>query len=231
MSSRHHLSRRRFLAGAGSLATALWTPRLVSAEKCLPTPRQIMGPFYPVEWEGDIDMILDQKDTSPATPAGERVVLQVLVKDLDCQPVAGAIVDVWQASSAGRYDHPRDAAPGNVVDPGFQYRGRTQTPASGSFELRTIKPGSYPAAEGWDRPPHIHFRVRAPGFREVTTQMYFEGEPLNDPDQILQSLTREGQENVVVPFERKPGRLPHLAGTFHLILSRNPDRKATPGQP
>lgn len=231
MSSRSPVfSRRRLLAGAGSLASLLWTPRLLRAGKCLPTPRQTMGPFYPVEWEGDTDMDLNQNGTSPGVPHGDRVRLQVIVQDLDCQPVPGAIVDVWQASAAGRYHHPSDAGPDNVIDPGFQYRGRTQTPSSGSFDLFTVKPGAYPAAEGWMRPPHIHFRVQAPGFRELTTQMYFEGEELNAPDLILQSLTPEGRANVIVPFEMKPGARPHREGTFNIILTKKPDQRGTPQQ-
>ena len=51
--------------------------------------------------------------------------------------------------------------------------------------MRTIYPGLYPG-----RTRHIHVIVRAAGQRELTTQIYFAGEPANATDgAILPSLT------------------------------------------
>jgi protocatechuate 3,4-dioxygenase beta subunit len=40
----------------------------------------------------------------------------------------------------------------------------------GSYRFVTDIPGAYPG-----RPPHIHFKAKAPGFRSLTTQLYLRG--------------------------------------------------------
>ena len=55
--------------------------------------------------------------------------------------------------------------------------------AKGTYRLRTIKPGAYPAMEGWTRPPHIHFDVQGKDYRTVL-QMFFPGESLNEKDRL-----------------------------------------------
>ena len=85
------------------------------------------------------------------------------------------------------------------------------------------KPGSYPVDDqGWIRPPHIHFKVSRRGYQELITQMYFAGEPLNEPDQIRKALAPEERERVTVEF--RPA-LPHLeqgaqVGTFDITLRK-----------
>jgi protocatechuate 3,4-dioxygenase beta subunit len=46
-------------------------------------------------------------------------------------------------------------------------------------------PGAYPASETWMRPPHIHFKIAKKGYVELTTQMYFPDEALNETDLLL----------------------------------------------
>jgi protocatechuate 3,4-dioxygenase beta subunit len=126
------------------------------------------------------------------------------VCDEDGHPIAGALVDAWQACATGRYNHSRDPNPAQL-DPNFQYWGRTTTDEKGRYQLKTIVPGAYPASSDWMRPPHVHFKVSRRGFREVTTQMYFEGSPLNDADHILQELSEAEKRSVVVKFEPVSG--------------------------
>jgi protocatechuate 3,4-dioxygenase beta subunit len=101
------------------------------------------------------------------------------------EPLPGVVVEIWQADAHGRYHHPEDGRRG-PRDPHFQGFGSQRTDAQGRYRFKTIKPGAYPAAPGWIRPPHIHFQVTG-NTERLVTQMYFPGEPLNDRDPILQA--------------------------------------------
>jgi protocatechuate 3,4-dioxygenase beta subunit len=103
--------------------------------------------------------------------AGTRLVLTGQVLTTDCQPVAGALLDFWQANDQGEYD--------NV---GYTLRGTQFADETGHYRLETILPGLYPG-----RPPHIHVKVSAPGGPVLTTQIYFEGMPGNESDGLVQS--------------------------------------------
>lgn len=180
------LSRRRILAGASLLSTgAVMAPALAAD---LPvTPPQIEGPFYPRVDQADKDADLTQIEGRSGTALGEVVVIEGQVLTPDGEPIARAVVDVWQANAAGRYDHEADSNPA-PVDPNFQGWAIMTTDEEGRFRFKTVKPGPYPISATWTRPPHIHFKVARRGFLEITTQMYFEGEPLNKIDRLLNRL-------------------------------------------
>jgi protocatechuate 3,4-dioxygenase beta subunit len=86
---------------------------------------------------------------------------------VDCLPLANATLDFWQADDSGAYD-----------SIGYRLRGLFNVDATGSYVLTTIIPGHYLNGAQY-RPAHIHVMVRAPGFTELTTQLYFEGDPYN----------------------------------------------------
>jgi protocatechuate 3,4-dioxygenase beta subunit len=48
------------------------------------------------------------------------------------------------------------------------------------------------------RTPHIHFRVSKRGFKELSTQMYFAGEGLNEPDIVLKDVPVAERPRVVL---------------------------------
>jgi protocatechuate 3,4-dioxygenase, beta subunit len=181
------------------------------------TPAQTEGPFFPDSLPSESDADLTRMAGSKARAKGQEVVVTGVVRDLDGQPIAGAQVEIWQACASGRYNHPRDPNPA-ALDPSFQYYGHVTTDKKGAYRFRTIKPGAYPAARGWTRPPHIHFKVRSPGRAELVTQMYFEGDDLLKDDAILQSLTPVQRKLVVVSFapaESVP------TGEFEIVLGRS----------
>lgn len=151
------------------------------------TPRQTEGPFYPVREQPDKDWDLTQIEGRAQQAKGEIIHVQGRVLDTRGAAIADASVEIWQANTWGRYHHPRDT--NNVPDdPDFQGWGQIRSGDKGQYAFKTILPGSYPAAPGWTRPPHIHFKVAKAGFAALTTQMYFPGEKLNADDLILQNL-------------------------------------------
>lgn len=71
----------------------------------------------------------------------------------DCRPLEGGKIEWWQTNRQGRYD---DA-----------HRGSQTVGPEGTYRFSTDYPGVYPG-----RPPHIHFKAFASGYRTLTTQLY-----------------------------------------------------------
>jgi protocatechuate 3,4-dioxygenase beta subunit len=182
--------RRSLLAGAGA---ALLTGVAAGARAGLaPTPRQSRGPFYPDELPLDTDNDLVRVDGRGALADGIVTDLRGAVLDPGGAPIDGATIEIWQCDANGRYIHRFDRGPGKR-DPNFQGFGTTTTDAAGRYRFRTIQPVPYPG-----RAPHIHFRVIAPGGRELVTQLYVAGHPLNARDGILQRA--RDPERLIVRF-------------------------------
>ena len=208
-------SRRSFLqAGAGLAASAALAT--VMAKPTALTPANPEGPFYPQhkQVDKDADLTLIDGHTEHAQGQVIRVTGQVL-DDKD-QPVEGALVDIWQANTHGRYHHEDDPATA-PEDPDFQGWGMVKTDAKGRYAFTTIKPGSYKVNESWERPPHIHFKVSRRGYHEITTQMYFAGEILNETDQLLQNVAEDARDSLTVEFHAADG-IQH--GRFPIVLAK-----------
>jgi protocatechuate 3,4-dioxygenase beta subunit len=217
------ISRRGLLgAGAGAAAGFLAhrlgaeTPRAPCAEA---TAEQTIGPYYPTHDRPDEDPDLTRVKGRPGRAQGDIILVQGRVLDEACQPVSGALVEIWQANTHGRYDHEKDAGNPRPLDPNFQSWAEMPTDAEGRFRFTTIKPGSYPVGDdGWIRPPHIHFRVSRRGYHDLVTQMYFDGETLNDPDRIRRELSSEQQAAVTVAFAPAPAEPGSRIGVFDIRL-------------
>ena len=100
---------------------------------------------------------------------GTVLVLTGYVYDTNCQPVANAWIDFWQAGATGEYDNS-----------GYTLRGHQYTDASGRYTLTTVIPGEYPG-----RTPHIHLKVQAPNGPILTSQLYVPGAAGNTGDNIF----------------------------------------------
>lgn len=225
MSKENELSRRSLL-GLGIGATAGWVGSQLlsplSDEACEVTPPQVEGPFYPIRDRADEDADLTRVKGRSDTAEGQIVYVEGRVTDEACEPVEGALVEIWQANKWGRYDHKEDPnpAPG---DPNFQGWGHAVTDAEGRYRFKTVKPGPYPVADGRMRTPHIHFKVAKGGFHGLTTQMYFEGEELNAEDFLLKDLPLDRKDEVVIGAQDPPeeaGDDVEALYTFDLALRR-----------
>lgn len=172
-------------AGVPVAATEAWLPA---------TPRQTAGPFYPDEKPLDRDADLTRVRGRGAGAAGQIVYLSGQILDVQGRPVEGARIEIWQANAHGRYAHPWDSSR-RPLDPNFQGYGVQVTDAQGRYRFKTIKPGAYDS-----RPPHIHVDIAAK--TELTTQIYFPGEPLNERDGIFRS-TRDRELLIAKPAEAR----------------------------
>jgi protocatechuate 3,4-dioxygenase beta subunit len=194
------MDRRGLLVGLAAGSGALSLNSLVHAG-CLLTAQQVEGPFYPIEI-GEQDRDLTHVAGGVSRALGEVVEISGKVIDERCNPVGGAMLEIWQANSMGRYFHPRDYQGDRPLDPNFQGYARLRTDEKGRYGFITVKPGSYEAMGSWVRPPHIHFCVRAPGNSSFTTQMYFAEEPLNETDYILQKLDLTQRRGLIVSLHK-----------------------------
>ena len=135
---------------------------------------------------------------------GQLIEISGRITDEDGSPMAGAMIEIWQANSAGKYIHDADRHPA-PIDPNFTGEGRLMTDAEGHFHFFSIKPGSYPVLESgwWWRPPHIHFSILGRSWMDrFVTQIFFPGEPLNETDLLLNAVPdRDVRERLIFQFE------------------------------
>src|SRR3954451_13954650 len=163
-------------------------------DKLIPTPSQTVGPFFHLgmtrpEWA---DLTVGNPNSPPR---GERIAIEGRVLDGDGAPVPDAVLEVWQANAAGRYNHkddPRGSADDAPLDPGFRGFGRVATGADGEFRLVTIKPGPVPGHGNAWQAPHINIALFARGLlRHLYTRIYFADDPRNEADPLLSSIDDE----------------------------------------
>jgi protocatechuate 3,4-dioxygenase beta subunit len=150
-----------------------------------PTPAQTEGPFFTPRSP-------ERRSLLETGLNGTRLTVTGLVVTRSCRPVAGALVDFWQADDAGEYDNK-----------GYRLRGHQFTDAQGRYRLDTIVPGLYPG-----RTRHIHVKVQAPSKPILTTQLYFPGEARNTRDGIFHSA-------LVMKIAAEKAR---RAGLFNFVL-------------
>jgi protocatechuate 3,4-dioxygenase, alpha subunit len=156
------------------------------------TPSQTIGPFFHRAllhegWhEGGQE---PGNDLAARGAAGERVEIEGRLLDGDGAPVTDAMIEVWQANAAGRYNHPEDLQESKPRDPNFHGFGRVATGPDGRFRLRTVKPGAVPGSDSAQQAPHISVSIFARGLlKRLVTRIYFPGEPLNETDPLLSAL-------------------------------------------
>lgn len=155
------------------------------------TLSEITGPIYGHERVAETDNDLTRQHSGE--PIGERIIVTGRVLDSNGSPVREALIEIWQANSAGRYAHVKDQHPA-PLDPNFTGAGRTLTEENGAYRFVTIKPGPYPWVNHYNawRPAHIHFSICGRAFiTRLVTQMYFPGDPLFPYDPIFNSVPDE----------------------------------------
>ena len=157
----------------------------INSSKRIPTEEQVEGPFYPVIKPVDQDTDLTVIRGKNEKAQGQVIYLMGRVLNLNGESLPGARVEIWQANSFGRYTHPSDTNPA-PLDPNFEGYGVQVTDAEGRYRFKTIKPSGYPVPGGLTRPPHIHFCVTSSTNRLIT-QLYFEGESLNEGDPFFKN--------------------------------------------
>lgn len=142
----------RFLLAAVALVLAISWGTGIAAE----SPKDPAGQScVPTRADSEGPFYLPGAPLTTSTGSGLTVAGRVLGAP-DCRPVPGARVEWWQTDRSGRY--------------GDAHRGSQAADPDGTYRFTTDFPGAYPG-----RPPHIHFKASAPGYRPLTTQLYLRG--------------------------------------------------------
>ncbi|MBN8532409.1 MAG: hypothetical protein J0L97_11205 [Alphaproteobacteria bacterium] len=154
--------------------------------ECKPTPLRPAGPGYPGEGKVIKSSNLRLKTGAAVPAAGKPVTIVGRVLDGACVPLQDAVVEIWQADSAG-------APSGQSKDPHFAGSGRAVTNNLGEFRFVTVEPGG--------KRPVIHFRVSHQAFPVLTTELYVDAQAV-EQDAELKKLTI-GERNLLTPLGMK----------------------------
>lgn len=150
------------------------------------TQKDVEGPFYKA----------DAPLRSVIETDGEALTITGRIFNADdCKsPLSHAVLDIWHCDHEGHYDMK-----------GYGGRGRLATDKNGQYSFTTIFPPPYGS-----RPRHIHLKVRAEGYPELTTQIYFKGDP-----NIRNDFARDAEQSRVIELETSNGM---KTGVFDIYL-------------
>lgn len=164
-----------------------------SEKHLIPTASQTVGPFFHLGCTDhrSVGCLTD------ANTAGERITLTCHLLDGDDRPVNDAMIEIWQADSAGHYDSEQSAQESGTASR-FKGFGRLATDRDGTCAFKTIKPGATPGKNGTMQAPHISVSVFARGLlNRLCTRVYFAGEPANEKDHVL-SFVPKGRRSTLL---------------------------------
>ena len=164
------MKRRRIIFAGGAL---LALPMFARAA-CMSTRPDQLGPFF-------VPNAPAASDLCAAAGNDERLTVTGRIAGVDCQPLAGVTIEVWQANATGEYSQVSRERKDN---PRCLLRATVTSGADGRYAFRSVLAGAYPG-----RPSHIHFRVGRRGYRTLVTQLYFERQPGVDEGRVAK-LTR-----------------------------------------
>jgi protocatechuate 3,4-dioxygenase, alpha subunit len=167
----------------------------------IPTPSQTVGPFFRIELTSEGH---SRNCVAGPQAQGERVWITFRVLDGDGIPVNDAMLEIWQADSNGKYNHPDDRQP-KPPDPECFGFGRLGTGDDGTCVLETIRPGQVP--NGRLQAPHLTVAVFARGMlKQLHTRVYFAGDAANIDDPVLQLAPLDRRETLMArPDPARPG--------------------------
>jgi protocatechuate 3,4-dioxygenase beta subunit len=182
------------IAGRSNVYSASARSKDGAPPACILTPKQTEGPFFVDERLERSDIRVDPSDGSVKSGVPLRLTFHVsAIRGAGCNPVSGAIVDVWQCDAIGVYSAVNDPESQSTAGRNF-LRGYQVTQADGSARFTTIYPGWYPG-----RTVHIHFKVRVSAKsgrgQELTSQLYFDDE-LTDRIHAQSPYAGKGQRTV-----------------------------------
>jgi catechol 1,2-dioxygenase len=177
----------------------------------------LVGPFY----RANAPMRKRSESIASDDTKGDRVHITGRVSDLTTNaPIAGAILDVWQAATNGLYENQ------DKNQPDYNLRGQFHADEAGTFELVALLPTPYPvptdgpvgelirlAKRQPNRPAHIHFIVSAPKYETLITQVFRKGDDIIDEDPVFSAdgnligefRKENGQYRLHYDFQLRPG--------------------------
>ncbi|WP_299614113.1 dioxygenase [uncultured Tateyamaria sp.] len=151
------------------------------------TSSSVLGPFHvsgapPLAVGGDM-----KRDYG-----GALLLAQGVIKDTDGNPIPGAELDIWQTAPNGLY------ASQDADQDTYSFHALMTVGDDGRYAFTTVKPVEYTVpSDGpvgdilracgrhpW-RPSHLHYIVKAPGYRSLVTEIFPDDDPYLDEDTVF----------------------------------------------
>ena len=210
--------RQEFILLSDALGVTMLVDLLAHKRPANATESTVLGPFH--------------RGGAPDLPAGGNIApldtdaiptyVTGRVLDTAGNPIAKAVLDVWQTASNGLYD-----SQDPEID-GLHMRGKFRTDAEGRYSIQTVRPvhyqipsdgpvGSMLRATGrhaW-RPAHIHFAVSAEGYEPVTTHIFDSEDPYLKGDAVFAV-----KQSLICDFKQHPEPR-HFTAEFDFVLVPN----------
>ena len=197
--------RQEFVLASDVLGVSMLVDAINHRRPSQATPSTVEGPFH----VANAPAIADGADMAQGAP-GIPCFVSGMVRGLNGEPIAGAVLDLWQTDGEGLYEDQRDTK-------GPWMRGLYHTQPDGSFLIRTVAPIGYTIPMDGTvgelmnrtnishmRPAHIHFAVSAPGYEELITHLFRSGDEYIETDVVYAV-----KELLIVDFIKKPaGKAP-----------------------
>jgi len=145
----------------------------------------VLGPFH----RENPPVMANGQPMSPGV-VGDPLEVEVRVLDEAGMPIEGAQIDAWHTSPEGFYD--------SQLGDAHNMRGRFTTDANGVVAFPTVVPAAYPVphdgpvgrvlsamGRGPMRPAHVHFWIKKPGYRDLITHIFKDGDPYLHDDAVF----------------------------------------------
>ncbi len=164
------------------------------------TASSVLGPFH-ILGAPDLPVGGDLKQDND----GDTVIVQGKVLSPEGEPIHGAVLEVWQTAGNGLYSN-QDAAQSD-----YNFRARQVVGSDGRYAFTTVRPAPYTVPsdgpvgdllratgrEPW-RPSHLHFIIKADGYRTLVTEVFPDDDPYLESDAVFgvrNELTMHYQEH------------------------------------
>jgi hydroxyquinol 1,2-dioxygenase len=197
--------RQEFVLASDVLGVSMLVDAINHRQASDATPSTVEGPFH----VANAPTIANGGSMAEGAP-GVACFVMGKVRGLSGEPIAGAILDLWQTDGEGLYEDQRGTK-------GPWMRGLYRTQADGSFLIRTVAPIGYTIPMDGTvgelmnrtdishmRPAHIHFAVSAPGYEELVTHLFRSGDEYIETDVVYAV-----KKPLIVDFIEKPkGKAP-----------------------
>jgi hydroxyquinol 1,2-dioxygenase len=198
--------RQEFILASDVMGVSMLVDDINNRRVAGATPSTVEGPFH----IADAPAVAHGGDMAKGAP-GIPCFVTGTVRGLNGEPVAGAILDLWQTDGEGLYEEQR-----RTVEPWM--RGIYHSQPDGSYTIRTVAPISYTIPMDGPigalmnrtdmshmRPAHIHFAITAQGYHGVITHLFQKGD-----EYINNDVVYGVKAPLIVEFvKRPPGKAPN----------------------
>jgi protocatechuate 3,4-dioxygenase beta subunit len=146
-----------------------------------------------------------------ADEPGKKIRVVGTIKNKDGQPIADALVYLYQTDARGWYAADVPHVLGNEGDTRHaRLFGYVKTGKNGNFEMHTVKPSGYPQS---DLPAHIHVHVMADGYNPFVNEFLFD-----DDERLVGAIREQSIRNKFFISKPEKAALPFVQQFSYTVM-------------